>query len=134
MWFGTIWHYGHSKKNFFTVFQSIFYGKTKWNIAYEYLKIEIFSRDTNILSHKHWTPNIFGAWATTIGIVKLLGVLGSLSYPIPNFKKMVCPKNLLMGPCVNDYGSSLKNPTFKQGVTKNQYRWGRLPQKGDLDS
>ena len=48
------------------------------------------------------------------------GVLGSLSYPIPNFKKMVCPKNLLMGPCVNDYGSSLKNLTFKQGVTKNQ--------------
>ena len=55
------------KKILFTVSQCIFYETTKWNIAYEYLKIEIFSRDTNILSNKHWTLNIFGPSATTIG-------------------------------------------------------------------
>ena len=59
----------------------IFHVKTKWNIVYKYLKTKIFSRDTNILwtlSYSHW-----GFWV-------------SLNYPILNFKKMVCPKNIWM--------------------------------------
>ena len=61
---------------------------TKWNIVYEYLKTKIFSRDTNILLHTHWTSNIFGL---SIG-----GFWVSLNYPIINFKKTVCPKNVWM--------------------------------------
>ena len=70
------------------LFPCIFHMKTKWNIVYKYLKTKIFSRDTNILPQMHWTSNIFGHSATTIG-----GFWISLNYPILNFKKTVCPKN-----------------------------------------
>ena len=89
--------YGHPKKcapkiscNPFSIY--IFHVKTKWNIVYKYLKTKIFSRDTNILPQMHWTSNIFGHSATIIGVF-----LVSLNYPILNFKKKVCPKNVWMG-------------------------------------
>ena len=65
--------YGHPKKYtqkiLVTLFSYIFHVKTKWNIVYEYWKIEIFSssRDTNILPQIRGTSNIFGPAATTIG-------------------------------------------------------------------
>ena len=65
--------YGHPKKYtqkiLVTLFPYIFHVKTKWNIVYEYWKIEIFSssRDTNILPQIRGTSNIFGPAATTIG-------------------------------------------------------------------
>ena len=56
------------KKVLVTLFPYIFHVKTKWNIVYEYLNTNIFSRDTNILPPQmHWTSNIFGPSATTIG-------------------------------------------------------------------
>ena len=77
--------YGHPKKkrpkSSCNLYLYIFHVKTKWNIVYKYLKTKIFSRDTNILwtlSYSHW-----GFWV-------------SLNYPILNFKKMVCPKNIWM--------------------------------------
>ena len=50
--------------------------------------------DTNILPQIHWTLNIFGPSATTIG-----GYGVSLNYPILNFKKSVCPKSIWMQYC-----------------------------------
>ena len=46
---------------------------------------------SNVLPQMHWTSNIFGHSATTIG-----GFWVSLNYPILNFKKTVCPKNVWM--------------------------------------
>ena len=77
-----------------TLFPYIFHVKTEWNIVYEYLKTKIFSRDTNILPQMHWTSNIFGHSATTIG-----GFWASLNSPILNFKKMVTPKNVALFCC-----------------------------------
>ena len=82
------------KKVLVTLFPYIFHVKTKWNIVYEYLKTKFFSRDTNILPQMHWTSNIFGPSATTIG-----GFWVSLNYLILNFKKMVCPKNVWIQHC-----------------------------------
>ena len=73
------------------LFPHILYVKSKLNIVYEYLKTKIFSRDTNILPQRQWTLNIFGTTATIIG-----GFEVSLNYPILNFKKTVCPKNVCM--------------------------------------
>ena len=47
--------------------------------------------DTNILPQMHWTLNIFGPSATTVG-----GFGVSLNYSILNFKKSVCLKNVWM--------------------------------------
>ena len=74
-----------------TFFLYLFLVQTEWNIVYEYLQTKIFSRDTNILPQTHWTSNIFGHSATTTG-----GFSVSLNYPILNFKKTVCPKNVWM--------------------------------------
>ena len=79
-----------SPKSFCNLF-STFHVKSKLNMVYEHLKTKIFSRDTNILPQMHWTSNIFGHSATTIG-----GFWVSLNYPILNFKKTVCPKNVWM--------------------------------------
>ena len=79
------------KKVLVKLFPYIFHVKTKWNIIYKYLKTKIFSRDTNILPQIHWTSNIFGHSVTTIGIFWV-----SRNYPILNFKKMVCSKNIRM--------------------------------------
>ena len=57
----------------------IFHVKTTWNLVYEYLKTKIFSGDTNILPQMHWTSNIFGPSATTIGSFWVL-----LNYLISN--------------------------------------------------
>ena len=80
-----------AQKDFVTFFLYIFHVKTKLNIVYEYLKTKIFPRDTNILPQIHWIWNIFGYSATNIG-----GFWVWLNYPILNFKKMVCPKNVWM--------------------------------------
>ena len=77
-----------------TYFLNIFHVKTKWNIAYEYLKTEIFSRDTNIPPQMHWTSNIFEHSAITIGCFWVW-----LSYPILNFKKTVLLKNVWIRHC-----------------------------------
>ena len=79
------------KKVLVTLFPYIFLVKPKWNIVYEYLKIKIFSRDSNIRPQMHWTSNIFGHSATIIGSFWV-----SLNYPILNFKKTVCPKKVWM--------------------------------------
>ena len=93
MYFGTVWTVWVPKK-FVTLFPDIFHVKAKWSIVYEYLKTKIFSRDTNILPQMHWTSNIFGHSAITIGSFWV-----SLNYPILNFKKTVCPKNVWMWHC-----------------------------------
>ena len=72
--FGTVWRVGVAKKM--------------------PPKIEIFSRDKNILPLMHETSNIFGHSATTIA-----GFWVSLNYPILNFKKTVYPKNVWMQQC-----------------------------------
>ena len=82
------------KKVLVTLFLYLFNVKTKWNIVYEYLKTKIFSIDANVYPQMHWTSNIFGPSATTIG---RFGVL--LNYPNLNFKKMVCPKNVWIWRC-----------------------------------
>ena len=78
------------KKVLVTLFSFIFHIKTEWNVVYKYLKTKIVSRDKypspNVLK-----SNIFGPSATTIR-----GFWVSLIYPILNFKKMVCPKNVWM--------------------------------------
>ena len=68
-----------------------FHLKSKWDIVCEYLKTKIFLRDTIILPQIHWTSNIFGPSATTIGEFWV-----SLIYPILNIEKTVCPKNFRM--------------------------------------
>ena len=82
------------KKILVTLFPYIFHLKPRWNIVYEHLKTKIFSRDSNILPQMHWISNIFGHSATTIG-----GFWVSLNYPIVNFKKTVCPKNVWVRHC-----------------------------------
>ena len=72
-------------------FLYMFHIKTKSNIVSEYLKTKIFSRDTNILPQMLWLSDIFGHSVTTIG-----GFWVSLNYPIPTFKKRVCPENIWM--------------------------------------
>ena len=94
MYFGTVWTVWAPKKVLTTLFPYIVHVKTKWNIVYKNLKTKIFSRDTNILPQMHWTSNIFGPPATTIG-----GFWVSLNYPILNFKKTVCPKNVWIWHC-----------------------------------
>ena len=69
----------------------IIHVKTTWNIVYKFLKMKVFSKDTNILPQIHWISNIFEHSATTIG-----GFCVPLNYPILNFKKTVCPKNVWM--------------------------------------
>ena len=91
MYFGTIWMVWSPKKVLVTLFPYIVHVKSKWNIVCEYLKSKIFLKDTNILPRMHWTSNIFRSSATTIG-----GFWVSLNYPILNFKKTVCPKNVWM--------------------------------------
>ena len=81
------------KKVLVTLFPYLFHVKTKWS-SLQILKTEIFSIDTNILPQMHWALNIFGPSATTIGV---FGV--SLTYPILNFKKSLCPKNVWMQHC-----------------------------------
>ena len=70
-----------------TFFLNIFHIKTKWNIVYEYFKTKIFSRDTNVITQIHWTSNVFGHSARTIGVFWV-----SLNYPILNIKKTVYQK------------------------------------------
>ena len=90
MYFGIVWTVWVPKKVLPTLFPCIFLIKTKWNIVYEYLKTKTFARDTNIFPQMHWISNIFGHSAAATG-----GFWVSLNYPILNFKKTVCPKNLL---------------------------------------
>ena len=56
---------------------------------------KIFKR-RKYTSQMHWTSNIFGHPATTIR-----GFWASLNYPILNFKKTVCPKNVWMRHCLH---------------------------------
>ena len=72
-----------------TLFPYIFHVKAKLNIVYKYLKRKIFARDINVVPQMHWTSNVFATWPTTTG-----GFWVSLNYPIHNFKKTVCPKNV----------------------------------------
>ena len=88
MYFGTIWTVWVPKKVLVILFPYIFHTKTKSNIVYKYLKTKIFSRETGILPQMHWI-SVFRTSATAIG-----GFGVSLNYPILNFKKMVCPKNV----------------------------------------
>ena len=72
MYFGNVWTVWAPKKVLVTLFPYIFHVKPKWNIAYEYLKTKVFSRDLNILPQMHWISNIFGLSATTTG--RFLGI------------------------------------------------------------
>ena len=83
----------HPKK-FLQLFPYIFHIKTKWNIVYKYLKTEIFSRDTSILPQMHGISKYF--W--TLSYCHW-GFWVSLSYPILNLKKTVCPKDIWMQHC-----------------------------------
>ena len=74
------------KKVLLTLLPYLFHVKAKW---IKYIKTKIFSIDTNTLPKMHWTLNIFGPSVSTIG-----GFGVSLNYPILNFKKSVCPKNV----------------------------------------
>ena len=95
MYFGTAFLVWAPKKMctkcFCSFFSYIFHVKTKWNIVYQYLKTKTFSRDKNIFLQIHWISNLFEHSPTTIG-----GFGVSLEYPILNFKKTVCPKNVWM--------------------------------------
>ena len=96
MYFGTVWMVCAPKticprKVLVILFPYIFHVKTRLNIVYENLKTKIFSRDTNTLPQMQWTSNIFGHSVTTIGVFR-----ASLNYPMLNFKKMLCPKNVWM--------------------------------------
>ena len=91
MYFGTVWTVWAPKKVLVTLFPYIFHVKPKWNIVYEYLKTKIFSRDSNILAQMHWTWNILNLSYNYWG-----GFRVSLNYPILNFKKTVCPKNVCL--------------------------------------
>ena len=99
MYFGSIWTVWAAQENvpkkvLVIFFLYIFHVKAKWNIVYQYLKAKIFSRDTNIIPQMHWTLNISGHSATTIGSFWV-----SLNYPILNLKKMVYPLNVWMQHC-----------------------------------
>ena len=59
-----------SSCNTFSIY--IFHVKPKWNIAYEYLKTKVFSRDSNILPQMRWISNIFGLTAAITG--RFLGI------------------------------------------------------------
>ena len=87
--------YGHPKKCaqkiLVTFFLYIFQVKTKWHIVYQYLKTKIFLRDTNIPPQMHWISNVFGHSATTTGVFWV-----PRNFPIFNFKKTACPKNVWM--------------------------------------
>ena len=95
MYFGTAWMARAPQKNMpikiLVTLPYIFHVKIKLSIVYEYLKIKIFSRDTNILPQMHWTSNIFGHSPAVME-----GFLVSLNYPIINFKKKVCRKKVWM--------------------------------------
>ena len=91
MYFGTVLVVWGVKKVLATLFPNIFHIKTKWKVVHDYLKTNTFSRYTNILPQMHRTSNIFGRSATTIR-----GFVVSLNYPILNFKKTVCLKNVWM--------------------------------------
>ena len=71
-------------------FSHMFDVKTKLNIVYENLKTKIFSRDTyyspDALNIKYFWTLSYNHWV----------FLASLNYPILNFKKMICPKNVWM--------------------------------------
>ena len=82
--------YGRPKN----VFPCMFHVKPKWNIVYKYLKSKKFFKIPKYRSQTHWTSNIFVHSATIIG-----GLGVSLNYPILNFKKMVCPKNVWIRHC-----------------------------------
>ena len=60
--------------------------------------LQILKNKTCFKRHKYPRPNAFRPSATTIG-----GFRVSLRYPILNFKKMVCPKNVSMQHCVAKY-------------------------------
>ena len=94
MYFGAVWVVWGVKKVLATLFPNIFHIKTKWKVVYVYFKTKIFSRYANILPQMHRTSNIFGHSATTIR-----GFVVSLNYPILNFKKTVCLKNVWMRYC-----------------------------------
>ena len=70
---------------------SMYISRKNWMKCTLFLSLETVSRDTNILPQMHWTSNNFGHSGTTIG-----GFWVSLNYPILNFKKTVCPKNIWM--------------------------------------
>ena len=106
------------KKILATLFPYIFHIKTKWNIVYKYLKTEIFSRDTNILPQMHgiskylWTLSYchWGFWV-------------SLSYPILNLKKTVCPKDVWMQHCTKTQKDlKLSEATY----SKEETNWNNL--------
>ena len=99
IYFGSIWTVWAAQENvpkkvLVIFFLYIFHVKAKSNIVYQYLKAKIFSRDTNIIPQMHWTLNISGHSATTIGSFWV-----SLNYPILNLKKMVYPLNVWMQHC-----------------------------------
>ena len=65
--------------------------KPKWNIVYKYLKKKTFFQETQISFPKCIEHKIFFDIQ-----LQLLGLRVSLNYPILNFKKTVCPKNVWM--------------------------------------
>ena len=79
------------KKVLVTLFSFIFHIKTEWNVVYKYLKTKIVSRDTNILPQMYWNQIFLDLQLQLSG-----GFWVSLIYPILNFMKMVCPKNVWM--------------------------------------
>ena len=76
------------------VFPCLFHVKPKWNIVYKYLKIKNFFKRLEYPSPN--ALNIRCFWTLSYNYWRF-GV--SLNYPILNFKKTVCPKNVWMRHC-----------------------------------
>ena len=103
--------YGRPKN----VFPYMFHVKPKWNIICKYSTKIIFSRDSNILPQMHWTKDIFGHATTIIG-----GLGVSHNYPILNFKKTICPKNVRM------QEKSISQVLFKHFIEEQEVAIWRL--------
>ena len=104
MYFGTVWSVWVPKKVLVTLFPYKFHIKTKWNIVYKYLKTKLFEFSATIIE---------GFWV-------------SLNYPILNFKKMACPKSILIWHCKKQHKRNWKIVMSLTMVQVEGGWWNRL--------
>ena len=104
MYFGTVWSVWVPKKVLVTLFPYKFHIKTKWNIVYKYLKTKLFEFLATIIE---------GFWV-------------SLNYPILNFKKMACPKSILIWHCKKQHKRNWKIVMSLTMVQVEGGWWNRL--------
>ena len=104
MYFGTVWSVWVPKKVLVTLFPYKFHIKTKWNIVYKYLKTKLFEFSATIIE---------GFWV-------------SQNYPILNFKKMACPKSILIWHCKKQHKRNWKIVMSLTMVQVEGGWWNRL--------